>query len=321
MNDDTPAWWDLLDDQAAAVARMIDQILQKPLHELGPEQARALVNSAPSAEPITLLDHVGQLTVPTRAGAIAARLYRADGTPPESAAPALVYLHGGGFVLGTLDGADDLCRAIAAGSGWTVVSLDYRLAPENPYPAALEDCIDAYTWLTRSAPELGIDPDRIAVGGDSAGGNLAAALCLHRREEGSALPVAQVLAYPAVDDTFTRPSWSDFADAPLLGAADARWFWEQYAGAGHPGGDYLAAPLRAESLRDLPPALVITAEVDPIRDDAEAYAQRLRGDGVAVTSTRYTGIFHGFFTEVAVFAQAKQAIDEVCQYLRELARS
>ncbi|ONM49803.1 alpha/beta hydrolase [Nocardia donostiensis] len=321
MNYDAPAWWDLLDDQAAAVARMTKQILRKPLHELGPEQARTLVNSSPSTEPITPLDHVEQLTVPTRAGAIEARLYRANGATAGTAAPALVYLHGGGFVLGTLDGSDELCRAIAAGSGWTVVSFEYRLAPENPYPAALEDCGDAYAWLTRSAPELGIAPDRIAVGGDSAGGNLAAALCLHLREAGSTLPVAQVLAYPAVDDTFTRPSWSDFADAPLLGAADARWLWEQYVGAGHPGGDYLAAPMRAESLRDLPPALIITAEVDPIRDDAEAYAQRLRSDGVQVSSTRYTGVFHGFFTEVAVFAQAKQAIDEVCQYLRELART
>ncbi|MFD6392105.1 alpha/beta hydrolase [Nocardia sp. NPDC060259] len=321
MNDRTPAWWDLLDDQAAAVARMINQVLQKPLHELGPEQARALVNSAPSAEPITPLDHVEQLTVPTRAGAIAARLYRADGTPPESAAPALVYLHGGGFVLGTLDGADELCRSIAAGSGWTVVSLDYRLAPENPYPAALEDCIDAYAWLTRTAPALGIDPDRIAIGGDSAGGNLAAALCLHRRDDGSDVPVSQVLAYPAVGATFDAPSWSEFADAPLLSAADARWFWEQYAGPEHQADDHLAAPLRAESLHGLPPALILTAEVDPIRDDAEAYAARLQGDGVPVSLIRYPGVFHGFFTEIGVFAQAKQAIDEVCLHLREIARA
>ncbi|QHE68996.1 alpha/beta hydrolase [Rhodococcus sp. WAY2] len=320
MNDAAPAWRNLLDDQATAVAGLISQLLPKRLHELGPEQARALVNSAPSAEPITRLDHVEQLTVPTRTGAIAARLYRADGAGSRGPGPTLVYLHGGGFVLGTLDGADELCRAIAAGSGWTVVSLEYRLAPENKYPAALEDCIDAYTWLARSAPDLGIDPAQIAVGGDSAGGNLATALCLYRREKGDTLPVAQVLAYPAVDDGFTRPSWSDFADAPLLGAAEGRWFWEQYTGAGHPGGDPLAAPMHAESLRGLPPALIITAEVDPIRDDAEAYAQRLREDGVPVSSTRYRGVFHGFFTEVTVFAQAKHAVEEVCQYLRELSR-
>lgn len=319
MNDDSAPWRDLLDDQSLAVAGMLSQMVPKPLRELGPEQARALVDSSPSTEPITTPARVDHLTVMTRAGALGARLY-SDASAVDSAAPALLYLHGGGFVLGTLNGADEACRAIAAGSGWTVVSLEYRLAPENPYPAALEDCIDAYAWLIRSARELGIDPDRIAVGGDSAGGNLAAALCLHRREQGSRQPVAQILAYPAVDDTFTRPSWSDFADAPMLGAADARWFWEQYVGAGHPGGDHLAAPMRAESLRDLPPALVITAEVDPIRDDAEAYAHRLRTDGVPVSSTRYTGVFHGFFTEVAVFAQAKQAIDEVCLYLRARTR-
>ncbi|MEV0341450.1 alpha/beta hydrolase [Nocardia sp. NPDC050713] len=321
MNDNAPACWDLLDDNAKAAAGMIAYVLRKPLRELGPEQARGLLNTTPSAEPITPLDHVGQLTVPTRAGAIRARLYRADSAGPDGDSPALVYLHGGGFVLGTLDGVDELCRAIAAGSGWTVVSLDYRLAPENPYPAALEDCLDAYAWLTRTAPELGIDPERIAIGGDSAGGNLAAALCLHRRDEHNPLPVTQVLVYPAVDGTFTAPSWSEFADAPLLSAADARWCWDQYVGQGHRADDHLAAPMRAESLHGLPPALILTAEVDPIRDDAEAYAARLRRDGVPVSLTRYPGVFHGFFTELGVFAQTKQAIDQVCLHLREVARA
>ncbi|AHK31492.1 MULTISPECIES: alpha/beta hydrolase [Rhodococcus] len=320
MNDDAPAWWNLLDDQAQAVARMITHVLQKPIRELGPEQARALLNTASPAESITPLDHVEQLTVPTRAGSIRARLYRADGAGRDCNSPAIVYLHGGGFVLGTLDGADELCRAIAAGSGWTVVSLDYRLAPENPYPAALEDCLDAYAWLTRTAPELGIDPGRIAIGGDSAGGNLAAALCLHRRGGHAPLPVTQVLAYPAVDGTFTTPSWSEFADAPLLSTADARWFWDQYVGPGHRADDHLAAPMRAESLRGLPSALILTAEVDPIRDDAEAYAARLQRDGVPVSLTRYTGVFHGFVTEIGAFAQTKQAIDEVCLHLREAAQ-
>lgn len=316
LNDDAPTWWNLLDDEAQTVAQMITRVLQKPIRELGPEQARALLNTASPAEPITPLDHVEQLTVPTRAGSIRARLYRADSAGAKGNSPALVYLHGGGFVLGTLDGADELCRAIAAGSGWTVVSLDYRLAPENPYPAALEDCVDAYAWLSRTASEFGIDPGYIAVGGDSAGGNLAAALCLYRRDEHSTLPVTQVLAYPAVDETFTASSWSEFADAPMLRAADARWFWEQYVGEHHSGGDHLAAPMRAESLRGLPPALILTAEVDPIRDDAEAYAARLRRDGVPVSLTRYAGVFHGFVTEIGAFAQAKQAIDEVCLHLR-----
>ena len=300
---------------------MIIEVLQEPIRELGPERARALLNTAPATEPITPLDHVSQLTVPTRAGAIEARLYRPDSAASESNSPAIVYLHGGGFVLGTLDGSDELCRAIAAGSEWSVVSLDYRLAPENPYPAALEDCIDAYAWLTRSAPHLGIDADRIAIGGDSAGGNLAAALCLYRRDEASPLPVTQVLVYPAVDGTFTTRSWSEFVDAPLLSTADARWLWNQYVGARHRADDHLAAPMRAESLRGLPPALILTAEVDPIRDDAEAYATRLRRDGVPVSVTRYTGVFHGFVTENGTIAQAKRAIDEVCLHLREVAQT
>lgn len=317
MTDNAPKWWNLLDEDARAAARMINHVLPKPLHELGAEQARMLLHTAPSIEPITPLAQVEHLTVPTRAGAIRARLYRADDAQ-DCDRPAVVYLHGGGFVLGTVDGADELCRAIAAGSGWTVVSLDYRLAPENPYPAALEDCLDAYAWLTRTASELGIDPGRIAVAGDSAGGNLAAALCLHRRDEGSPLPVTQVLAYPAVDGTFSSPSWSEFADAPLLSAADARWFWNLYVGPGHRADDHLAAPMRAESLCGLPPALILTAEVDPVRDDAEAYAARLRRDGVRVSLIRYAGVFHGFITEIGAFVQARRAIDEVCLHLREV---
>ncbi|BAH51916.1 putative esterase [Rhodococcus opacus B4] len=133
--------------------------------------------------------------------------------------------------------------------------------------------------------------------------------------------MTQVLAYPAVDGSFTTPSWSEFADAPLLSTPDARWFWDQYVGPGHRADDHLAAPMRAESLRGLPPALILTAEVDPIRDDAEAYAERLRRGGVPVSLTRYPGVFHGFVTEVGVFAQAKQAIDEVCLHLREVARA
>ncbi|MDO3638618.1 alpha/beta hydrolase, partial [Mycolicibacterium arseniciresistens] len=321
MDSDAPAWWNLLDDRAAAVARVIAQVLPEPVRELGPERARVLLNTAASAEPLIHLDRVDQLTVPTRSGAIAARLYRPNTAVPPSGSPALVYMHGGGFVLGTLDGADELCRAIAAGSDWIVVSLDYRLAPETPYPAALDDCIDGYAWLLRSASALGIDPDRIAIGGDSAGGNLAAAVCLHRRDEGTVLPVTQVLAYPAVDATFDRPSWSEFADALPLSAADARWLWHQYVGPGHRSDDHLAAPMRAGTLGGSPPALIITAEVDPIRDDAEAYATRLRSDGVPVSLTRHTGVLHGFLTEVGTFEQARRAVDEICEQLRAITQA
>lgn len=256
------------------------------------------------------------MTLPSRAGRLHARRYHAPAARVAAPRPALLYLHGGGFVLGTLDGADEVARAIAARSGWDVLSLEYRLAPEHPYPAALEDALDALAWLRDHGPELGLDPDSIAVGGDSAGGTLAAALCLHLRDHGHPLPAAQVLIYPAVDDRFDTPSWTEFADAPMLTTADARWFWEQYVGTDPEVIDHYAAPMKAASLRGLPPALVLTAEVDPMRDDGETYAARLLADGVPVTLIRFAGVFHGFFTEVGTFTQTDSAIDEAVRHLR-----
>ncbi|GAA3894684.1 alpha/beta hydrolase [Streptomyces gulbargensis] len=321
MNEAKPPYWERLDPDARSVARFVAETLKRPVRELGAEAARKLLATPPHEQPLTPLDQVESLTLATRSGQLRARLYHPDGPPPAAGPrPALVYLHGGGFVLGTLDGVDEVCRAIAARSGWAVFSLEYRLAPENPYPAALDDCFDAFAWLRRSAPGLGLDRHTIAVGGDSAGGNLAAALCLKLRDLGLARPAAQVLVYPAVDDAFATASWTEFADAPVLTSGDARWFWEQYIGPDHAGEvDHYAAPMRAASLRDLPPALVLTAEVDPLRDDAEAYAERLRRDGVEVTLTRCAGVFHGFFTEVGVFARTDEAIAQVARHLRGIA--
>lgn len=321
MNEVQPPYWDQLDADAQFVARVIAGTLKKPVRELGVHAARELLATSPPEQPLTHLERVEHLSLPARSGELRARLYHPNGSPASPGArPALVYLHGGGFVLGTLDGVDEVCRAIAARSGWAVFSLEYRLAPENPYPAALDDCFDAFTWLRRSAAGLGLDPHVIAVGGDSAGGNLSAALCLKLRDLGLDQPVSQVLVYPAVDDSFATPSWTEFADAPLLTSADARWLWEQYLGPDHAGAvDHLATPMRAESLRGLPPALVLTAAVDPLRDDAEAYAERLRRDGVEATLTRYAGVFHGFFTEVGVFARTGEAISQVARHLRDVA--
>ncbi len=321
MTAPTPRCWERLNGDALQVAHLIAESMPEPVRELGVEAARKLLATPPSDRPLTHLDRVEDLVVPTRAGELRARRYHAPGAGGAIPKPVLLYLHGGGFVLGTLDGVDGLCRALASRSGWDVLSLEYRLAPEHPYPAALEDSLDTLAWLRLSAGELGIDAARIAVGGDSAGGNLAAAACLHLRDHGLPLPVTQVLVYPAIDDHFSTPSWREFADAPLLTAADARWFWEQYLGTSHrAGSDQYAAPLNATSLLDLPPAVVITTEVDPLRDDAEAYADRLRADGVPVTSVRHLGVFHGFFTEVGTFAQTDTAINDVVRHLRAFAR-
>lgn len=165
MNEAKPPYWERLDPDARSVARFIAETLRKPVRELGAEVARKTLATPPPERPLTPLDQVESLIVATRSGGIGARLYHPDGPPPGAGPrPTLVYLHGGGFVLGTLDGVDEVCRAIAARSGWAVFSLEYRLAPENPYPAALDDCFDAFAWLRRSAPGLGLDPDTIAVG-------------------------------------------------------------------------------------------------------------------------------------------------------------
>lgn len=316
MTEPIPTGWERLDADALRAARSIAAAMTTPVRELGAQAARALLAGPPSARPLTPLDRIEERSVPTRGGPRRARHYYAPGVRPDAPQPILLYLHGGGFILGTLDGADEVCRAIAARSGWDVLSLEYRLAPEHPYPAALQDAIDTLTWLRESAAELGVNPGAIAVGGDSAGGNLAAAACLHARDHGLPRPVTQILVYPAVDDRFATPSWREFADVPALTADDARWLWAQYVGADPRRAHRYAAPNRAPSLRGLPGTLVLTAEVDVLRDDAEAYAQRLRRDGVPTSMVRHRGIFHGFFTEVGTFAQADAAIDDVARHLR-----
>lgn len=310
-----PSCWQRLDAQALAIAQLVTAAMPAPVRELGAQAARQLLTSAPRETPITPVARVEEIRVPTRAGSVRARRYVTD--PGSEQRPALLYLHGGGFVLGTLDGADEACRALSVRSGWDVLSLEYRLAPEHPYPSALEDSLDALMWLRENAASLAIDPSRIAIGGDSAGGNLAAATCLYLRDHALPTPVAQILVYPATDDSFSRPSWIEFADAPILTTPDGRWLWEQYVSSSSAAIDEYAAPLRARSHCNLPPAVVLTAEVDPLRDDAEAYAAALSRDDVPVTLVRHRGIFHGFFTEVGVFPQTEAALDDAAAHLRK----
>ncbi|MEV4331102.1 alpha/beta hydrolase [Streptomyces sp. NPDC049597] len=244
------------------------------------------------------------------------RIYRphAPRTGPAGL-PCLLYLHGGGFTVGTLDGSDEVCRLFSRHAECVVVSVDYRLAPEHPYPAAIDDTRAAHGWLVENAAALGIDSHRIAVGGESAGGSLAAALCLDLRSRGLPQPALQILVYPGVDDSFERPSWTEFADAPLLGTADAQWFMRQYVGDGVAPSPLLT-PLQAPTLAALAPAHIITAEVDCMRDDAEAYARRLEAEGVPMLHHRYPGVFHGFFTETGTFAKATEAVADACASLR-----
>jgi acetyl esterase len=239
----------------------------------------------------------------------------ADGVPVRIVRPAgkehgaLVYLHGGGWVLGGLESHEPLCRALAARSGAAVVAVDYRLAPEHPYPAAVQDAWTATTWASRRfAP--------IAVAGDSAGGTLSAVMALRARRAGLALAL-QVLVYPATDYGCDWPSCRENAEGPAFHTDEMRWFWEQYVPDPARASEPDCCPLRASDLSALAPALVLTAEYDPLRDEGEAYAQALEDAGVAVVLHRYDGLIHGFLRMPAVIGRADAAVTLVADAVHD----
>jgi acetyl esterase len=301
----------MLDPDARAAADAFAELAPEPLHTLGVAAVRRLLNSPPGSAARD--DSVEDLQIDAEDHSVPVRFYRSPGSVPL---PVLLYLHGGGWTLGTLDGVDLLCRELRTRVECHVVSVDYRLAPEHPFPAGLEDCLSTLDWLHANETALGVDPARIAIGGDSAGGNLSIATCLAAQASGRPMPAYQLLIYPATDFDSGRASWSEHADAPVLTAADARWFMSLYAPDHADHANPLVSPIQAASLAALPPTHVITAEVDVLRDDGEAFADRLRADGVATTQTRYPGVFHGFFTEVGVFRRTTEAITEAARLLR-----
>jgi acetyl esterase len=260
----------------------------------------------PMPRDVTVTDRFADTDI----GARAVRLYRpatASGRP----LPVVVNFHGGGGTLGNLDQSDWLCAQVAARVGALVVSVDYRLAPEHPFPAARDDGYAALTWVAGHAADLGARPDRLAVMGDSAGGGLAAAVCLLAREAGPAID-AQVLLYPALDLTFTRPSVARFAAGPVLTRADMEVFRAHYLGTEGDATDPACSPLLAPDLAGLPPTLVITAAIDPLHDDGADYARRLAEAGVAVRHTDHARAVHGFLSFPGVCRASAAALDEIC---------
>jgi acetyl esterase len=262
-----------------------------------------------TAEPVA---RVEDRTAPGPAGDIPLRLYAPEGGEPR---PAIAYFHGGGFVIGSIDTHDAVCRALANATGAVVASVGYRLAPEHRYPAAAEDCWAATRFLAEQGEAIGVDPRRIAVAGDSAGGNLAAVTALLARERGPALRF-QLLVYPVADFRFDTPSYRESGEGYFLTETMMRWFWDQYLEEPRQGEEPTASPLRAKDLSGLPPALVVTAEYDPLRDEGEAYAARLREAGVPVELRRWPGQIHGFVSMFDLIEDGRAALAEAAAALR-----
>ncbi|PJN29611.1 alpha/beta hydrolase [Kitasatospora sp. CB02891] len=308
-----------LHPQAEAVRAQRAAAGTPPLYTRTLAEARAadladIRAAAGNPEPV---GSVEELTVPGPGGPLPLRVYRPE---RDGRLPVLLYLFGGGWTLGSPDTGDAICRRLTNAVGCVTVSVGYRLAPEHPFPAAVHDVIAGAEWIAANAAELGVDPERIAVGGDSAGGNLAAALTLAARERGGPALRHQLLVYPNTDHAADTPSVREHDDPLLFNRRSVAWYWGHYLADPADGADPLASPLRAPSLAGLPPATVITAEYDPLRDEGEAYARALRAAGVPVELRRYDGMPHGFFAMAGVLDDGRDAQRYAADRLREALR-
>jgi acetyl esterase len=298
-----------LDPEARTLLDAIEQLGVKPVEELTvPEarlQARAFLDLQGPPQEVASVAH---RFIPGPTADIPVRIYTPEGTGPF---PAVVYFHGSGWVILNVELVDPTMRSLANSTGCVVVAVNYQKAPEHKFPVPFDDCFAATTWVAENAAELGIDPARLAVAGDSAGGNLAAAVCLRARDEGGPALAFQLLVYPATDYGWDKPSAIENAEGYRLQRESMRWFWSHYMNDPSDGDNPYVSPLRAPDLSGLPPAFIVTAEFDPLRDDGELYAERLRDAGVPVKYTCYDGMIHGFYFMLGVLGQAKLLHDEI----------
>lgn len=310
-----------LDPKAKALLEMVYRIGAPRFHELDVRQARRSMEKLqfafqPDPPAVSSVLEV-PITRPGRGeGVLLARAYRPIDTPPGQVLPVLLYFHGGGWCVGSVDAYDAFCRELCNASGVAVLSVDYRLAPEHPFPAAVDDAWLAYRWLLAEASLFGADPTRVAIGGDSAGGTLTLATTLWARDQGIALPQLQALIYPCAEIFSDRPSRDAFADGYMLDRETLAWFFERYLL--HPGDalDWRASPLLADDLSGLPPVCLVTAGCDPLIDDCVALVETLDAAGVAVGHHHYGGMVHGFITLGKQFPQAGEAIGQIARALR-----
>lgn len=304
-----------LDPDAAAVAQQFGAMLPNGLSGLGVDGVREFgrlvdsqVPTGPEVSSVTSAEVAGPH------GVIPVRIYRPDSDVPTGA---LIYIHGGGWTFGSVDGGEDhLCRRVCAVSGIAVVSVDYRMAPEHKFPVPVDEAAAVLAWVRDQATNLGIDPARIAIGGDSAGGNISAAIT--HLDRGHEKPLAaQVLLYPATEYAVERPSWVDNADAPVLTVRDTLWFWDQYLRTAADQLDPRATPANADSFAGLPRAIVLAAGHDPLRDDGLNYAKLLQDAGTATRVLLVEGAFHGFMTMPGL-ASFELGTTAVCDFLAEV---
>ncbi|MBK4736947.1 alpha/beta hydrolase [Noviherbaspirillum pedocola] len=300
----------MLDPQARALLDLIEQRGIPPTHTLSPADARRYYRerrAATQPEPPPI-GEARELQAPGPHGPIPLRMLRPVGVSKDAVLPALVFFHGGGWVIGDLDTHDTLCRQLANGAGCAVLAVDYRMGPEHRFPAAAEDCIAALNWVVREATALGLDASRIAVGGDSAGGNLAAVVALAARDAGAPALAYQLLIYPATDMRAVAPSHARNGQGYLLTADTIAWFHDHYIDDRRHDLDWRASPLLHPDLKGLPPALVLTAGYDPLRDEGLQYAQRLSEAGNRVSYVCFERQIHGFILMGKVIDEANDAV-------------
>ena len=309
-----------INPDAAKVVELIIASGRPPYPTIGHVAAREIFVASrailqPDPSPV---GEVRDLAATGPAGEIPLRLYRGQGTDASRPQPALIYYHGGGWVLGNLESHDGVCRDIANAAQCTVISVDYRLAPEAKFPAAADDSIAAAQWIHDNADALGIDRNRLAVGGDSAGGNLSAVVALYARDNGGPKLKLQVLIYPSTDMSSVYPSYEEFAEQLPLTRTTMDWFVDLYLKQrATDAKDWRASPLHAMSLAGLPPAYVITAAMDPLRDEGEEFARALMQAGVAVETKRFDGQIHGFLTMGRIIKDSQMAIADIATELRK----
>jgi acetyl esterase len=300
----------VLDALAAMKLQPPDQI---PIEEARTQFIRSRAQYVAAPEPVASAQDI---SIPGPAGAIPARAYRPSGSSPGERLPAFVFFHGGGWVFGNLDSHDSLCRSLCNAARCAVVAVDYRLAPEHRFPAALDDALAALRHVAQHATRLGIDASRLAAGGDSAGGNLVAVAALTFRDQGGPRLALQVLLYPVTDLSLESPSYATLGQGYMLTLDRMRFFRNQYLNRASDAGDWRASPLRAADLSRLPPALIVTASHDPLIDEAKAYADRLAAAGVHVTYRSYPGVVHGFMTMAGAVDTGRRAVEETAATIR-----